>query len=1079
MNMYLRNFLFISLLLTGIPAQGSLITNGDFENTPPGDYLYEQITGWRMQAFGGAEGTFSITSEEKYSGQQSLLIDIRIIAKINNVYVCNHYTSPVSVLKDDSLSFRFYIRSQKAGRKVQARIISSDNTITAHTKLFEVTDAFEEYEIACPILQAGDYGLRLDFGSETGQCWLDNVNAEIIHPVPPATDSSYVFVCSESGSDLNSGTLEAPFRTINRALLDLRAGGTCLIRKGVYYEEILPPYSGTENHPITLSAYNGEQVIISGADIITESWEPWSEDSGIWRLPLSIKDCTQLFMNGNIMSVARWPNMEFHDNWIEDKKWAYTGNGTTFGNIQSDSIAQLNVDLTGGKAFLKIGKGNGCYSRNILEHTASSASFTWDTTRFLGTEYTAEDGDPDKIATHGLIGNRFFVSGRLGLLDAPGEWYHDTVDNWLYFYPPGGLNPNEQNIEYKARAHGIRMNGAGNIHIKGIVFRGCNLEIINSNFIVVDQCRVLYPTCRFDFFNRTDEDLYLCGIRMEGRGNAIKNSEVAWADDRGIYLSGPNSSIENSVVHDCNLHGRHPGAAITLLLTGKRNEADSGMTIRNSTVFNCGGVGIYPRGTHPVNTTGINSFNNGLYCVDVSGYYIPYGLNLNGSKVSYSWFHNMDGIGMRCDSEGRDILVHHNMVWNTNVNCKWEGHAFNIYNNSYLSLSENPKNSGLMLVFTTNAETDLPNFNVKNNITLYRVLHRENLTRFYDIKDNGINFSNNIILQEEELGNTFISSKNPHDWQLKQGGRPVDAGMVIPDITGTFAGIAPDAGAFEKGVEPWVPGANWLPDSIPVPESMPEADVVAGFLRDRWNNDLVIARFRVFANTGEDVFPLQGAELNIENQFLDTDHNGQLMVYLSKGDYDYQVGKWNRKQSGSISISQNGLDFSDTLNFFPSSLVINVLDANDQKPVSNASVILGTMIQVTDPGGTAKFTELPALERYIFSVVKEGYEEMIDSVFLQNDTLFTVLLKKVTTTRQAENPVIRIFPNPANEKLFIEPLQEGDRIEIWDATGRILLNKKSSGDNSIDVSSFHPGSYILIIHSRMGEVRFKFVKYEL
>lgn len=1070
--------ILLCLVLLSFSTQGAFITNGDFEDTPAGTYLYEQIAGWRIQAFGGAEATFSITDEVKYSGKQSLLIDIQVItARINQVYVCNHYTSAVTASKGDSLSFRFHIKSEAAGRTVQARIISSDNTLTVATKMIVVTDAFEEYEITAPILQPGDYGIRLDFGSITGKCWLDNVKAALVQPPPIVIDSSTVYVCAEMGSDSNPGSLEAPFKTINRATQNLNAGGTCLVRKGVYYEEILLPNRGLEGHPITISAYNQEEVVVSGANRVTGTWEPWSSDPGIWRVQLPGPGFTQLFMNGASMSLARWPDMEFHDNWIENKKWGYTGTGTTFGRIQNDSIAQLNVDLTGGKAFLKIGKGNGCYSRTILEHNAGSGTFEWDTTQFIGTEYTAEDGDPVKMASHGLTGNRFFVTGKLGLLDAPAEWYHDTTGNWLYFYPPGGLNPNEHIIEYKARDHGIYLNFSNHVHLHDITFRGCNLEFRNCSHIIVDGCRVLYPAYRLDFFNRIGEEDNLCGIRMEGRDNVVKNSEVAWADERGIYLSGPNSLIENCIVNNCNLHGRHPGAGITLLLTGQRNEADSGMTVSNSTVFNCGGVGVYPRGTHPVKTTKINSFNNGLYCVDVSGFYIPYAYNLYGSEVSYSWFHNMDGIGMRCDSDGRDILVHHNVVWNTNTICKWEGHSFDIYNNSYLSV--NPGQRGLMLVFSNNEETDLPNFNLKNNLTLYNIFHRVNFTRFFDIADNGQNLSNNILLQENELGHTFVSAEHPHDWQLNPGTRPVNAGVFIPGITGEFTGIAPDAGAYQRGVEPWVPGADWLPDSIPVPGSMPEADVVAGYLRDRWTNDLLIARFRVFANTGKDIFPLQGAELRIENQVIHTDHNGQVMVYLENGAYEYQIGKWSKKHTDSVFLSRNGLVISDTLHFLPSSLVIEVVDPYDLQPVSNAKITLGTIVQFSDEVGKAAFNALPVLDFYSFSIEKEGYTVLMDSVFLKNDTLVTVLLQRVTTTRQTEDQVIRVFPNPANEKLYIEALQQGDRIEIWDLTGRILLDKIYSGENSIDVSSFSPGSYILLVHSPKGVMHVKFVRCEL
>ena len=124
-------------------------------------------------------------------------------------------------------------------------------------------------------------------------------------------------------------------------------------------------------------------------------------------------------------------------------------------------------------------------------------------------------------------------------------------------------------------------------------------------------------------------------------------------------------------------------------------------------------------------------------------------------------------------------------------------------------------------------KVDLQDFNVKNNLTLDRIYHRVNFKSFYDIPDNGHNLANNLILKENELKSTFFSPDSPVDWQLKPGSLALDAGREIPGITGDYSGEAPDAGAYKAGYEPWVPGANWLPDSLPVPESMSDADLLS------------------------------------------------------------------------------------------------------------------------------------------------------------------------------------------------------------------------------------------------------------
>ena len=70
---------------------------------------------------------------------------------------------------------------------------------------------------------------------------------------------------SPTGNNNNPGSIEQPFKTINKCANMAEPGDTCLIREGVYSEWVQPKNSGNENAPITFEAYNEEQVIISGA----------------------------------------------------------------------------------------------------------------------------------------------------------------------------------------------------------------------------------------------------------------------------------------------------------------------------------------------------------------------------------------------------------------------------------------------------------------------------------------------------------------------------------------------------------------------------------------------------------------------------------------------------------------------------------------------------------------------------------------------------------------------------------------------------------------------------------------------
>jgi hypothetical protein len=83
---------------------------------------------------------------------------------------------------------------------------------------------------------------------------------------------------------------------------------------------------------------------------------------------------------------------------------------------------------------------------------------------------------------------------------------------------------------------------------------------------------------------------------------------------------------------------------------------------------------------------------------------------------------------------------------------------------------------------------------------------------------------NNLSNKQWNLGNTFsnnLVSSNPlftnaaaFDFTLTSTSPAIDYGMVIPGITINYLGANPDAGAYEYGLTPWLPGTSVIPPDI-------------------------------------------------------------------------------------------------------------------------------------------------------------------------------------------------------------------------------------------------------------------------
>ncbi len=81
----------------------------------------------------------------------------------------------------------------------------------------------------------------------------------IAQPVRAAENDYYV---STIGNDSNSGTLEQPFRSIQKAADIVVAGDTVYVRNGLYAEKVVVQNSGAADNYITFSSYPDETAIL-------------------------------------------------------------------------------------------------------------------------------------------------------------------------------------------------------------------------------------------------------------------------------------------------------------------------------------------------------------------------------------------------------------------------------------------------------------------------------------------------------------------------------------------------------------------------------------------------------------------------------------------------------------------------------------------------------------------------------------------------------------------------------------------------------------------------------------------------
>ena len=106
----------------------------------------------------------------------------------------------------------------------------------------------------------------------------------ILASAPIHAATYHVSQAAANASDDDAGTLDAPWLTVNKAAQTLVAGDKVIVHAGTYREHVDPQNSGAPGAPIIYEAAEGEEVILTGADIVT-GWERVPGDRAIYSAP--------------------------------------------------------------------------------------------------------------------------------------------------------------------------------------------------------------------------------------------------------------------------------------------------------------------------------------------------------------------------------------------------------------------------------------------------------------------------------------------------------------------------------------------------------------------------------------------------------------------------------------------------------------------------------------------------------------------------------------------------------------------------------------------------------------------------
>jgi len=550
---------------------------------------------------------------------------------------------------------------------------------------------------------------------------------------------------SSAGDDNNNGAPSAPFKTIEKGISMVNAGGTVVVHEGTYRIPRSQPIeinkSGTEAAPIIIKAADGEKVIIDSFD--SGLGEPgkitWHNESssypGVYSAPCDFEPYL-VFYKGHYL----YPSENFE----------YLVNGKA---------------NSGGWTY-DIGSYGAYYYSNNRLYIKFPVNFR---------NWSGSTEDPSAVGVQvALSENGFNISGDYVVLDG---------------------------IIVQHTKTGIDISG-DHVVIRNVACQGNWLGIeATGYFTLIDNCEI---GCSADYWYREwqlgHDILQVHGVNFDSRNggnNVIRNSRI-YGVENGLVCDSPWS---NSAFGDPSYN---PGV---IIINNEFDLIGDDAVEADGPGYNVVILGNYFHGcfnaisTAPIGVGPVWAIRNIIYGVDrlLPGGGVDYSGRYGGPPYGVFKFAS----GARPPRNGRMLLYHNTIVIDTKIQNNraaafsrvWDNAAGLdvLLRNNSLTIKEGGGNviwiQGYAAGYTFNLDIDYDN--------LWRPAGRE----LAEIIGTACASLADMQRSGYELNGM---SKNPQhidpahgNFGLPEGSSLTDAGLRIPGINDDFYGVAPDIGAVE------------------------------------------------------------------------------------------------------------------------------------------------------------------------------------------------------------------------------------------------------------------------------------------
>lgn len=628
------------------------------------------------------------------------------------------------------------------------------------------------------------------------------------HPVK--SEAGHTYYVAPSGRDTADGRSDtAPFRHIQKCADVMVPGDTCLVLSGTYEETVVPARSGTAELPVTYRAAPGAEVTVSGtsriggfepvtaADVTeiaaTDPFAAGSQfsdavaDGHIYSTSADLgPDVTtvQVFTDKRMGVEAQWPYPGLD---LLGPSLQYAGAGSTDATVADADLTRPAGYWDGARALT----GYWYVSATTTVKSSAVGSVTLDAAPPCVHKVVPEE-------------TRYALSGKIGELAHPGEWFYDPAAKRLYVYSTD--DPDTHTVEAKRRTLGFDLAGTSHTTVDGIgLFATTIATGPSSTGVTLDGIDGRYLSHYTDITRGATDcgstvtrGVGDTGIVLDGTRNRIVNSDLSLSAGNGIALRGQNNTATDNVIHDVDYMGTY---AAGIAVQG------NSQTVTHNTISRVGRSGINLQWNE---VTGLTPGKDLIAYNDISGYarmsldvaaiYTCCSAWMMGTSIDHNVLHDPApattsttfGIsGVYADNGQSDLVIANNVGWgNREGTVMLNGLGTGSHDNGVYN------NTGGMTLFYVKEPGQSTGTEIYNNLGTIRGLA--------GATDGGLVLSHNLPAETDPL---FVDAAN-HDYRLTAGSPARGQALVLPGINDGSTDAVPSLGAYQYGAPEWTAGAR-------------------------------------------------------------------------------------------------------------------------------------------------------------------------------------------------------------------------------------------------------------------------------